>query len=131
MSGALSILVIDDEDTLRERVMRMLTFEGFEVRGAADGRAGVELAWEYPPDLVICDLLMPGINGFGVCRVLRDDPRTDWSKADPMLKVHLHSDDMNEACRPFEGLEVDGQLVPEETPTPSLLPAVEDLPGGL
>jgi DNA-binding response OmpR family regulator len=76
MSGALSILVIDDEDTLRERVMRMLTFEGFEVRGAADGRAGVELAWEYPPDLVICDLLMPGINGFGVCRVLRDDPRT-------------------------------------------------------
>ena len=63
--------------------------------------------------------------------VVRDDPRTDWTKADPMLKVHLHSDEMNEACRPFEGLEVDGQLVPEETPTPSLLPAVEDLPGGL
>lgn len=63
--------------------------------------------------------------------VVRDYPRTDWTKADPMLKVHLHSDEMNEACRPFEGLEVDGQLVPEETPTPSLLPAVEDLPGGL
>lgn len=70
------ILVIDDEDSLRERVMRMLTFEGFEVQGAADGREGVELAWKDPPDLVICDLLMPGINGFGVCRVLRDDSRT-------------------------------------------------------
>ena len=56
--------------------------------------------------------------------VVRDDPRTDWSKANPMLKVHLHSDEMNEACRPFEGLEIDGSPpVPETGPSPSL-PAV-------
>lgn len=53
--------------------------------------------------------------------VVRDDPRTDWSKANPMLKVHLHSDEMNEACRPFEGLEIDGSPpVPETGPSPSL-----------
>ena len=38
--------------------------------------------------------------------MVRDDPATDWSNANPMMKVHLHSDEMNEACRPFEGLEV-------------------------
>lgn len=64
--------------------------------------------------------------------VVRDDPRTDWSKADPMMKVHLHSDKMKEACRPFEGLEVEGQIVPKEAPPQtSMLPAVEDLPGDL
>lgn len=76
MSKAKRILVIDDEESLRTRVIRMLVFEGYEAIGAADGREGVEEAWQNPPDLVICDLLMPGINGFGVCRVLRDDPRT-------------------------------------------------------
>lgn len=63
--------------------------------------------------------------------VVRDDPRTDWSKADPMMKVHLHSEEMNEACRPFEGLEVEGQVVPEKAPEPSLLPEVEKMPGDL
>lgn len=63
--------------------------------------------------------------------VVRDDPRTDWSEADPMMKVHLHSEEMKEACRPFEGLEVDGQVVPEEAPQPSLLPEVENMPGDL
>ena len=38
--------------------------------------------------------------------MVRDDPRTDWSHANPMLKVHLHSNEMGAACRPFEGLEI-------------------------
>ena len=48
--------------------------------------------------------------------VVRHDPRTDWSTADPMMKAHLMSDEMNEACRPFEGLEVEGQRVPVARP---------------
>ncbi|MAB44224.1 MAG: hypothetical protein CMN67_02140 [Sphingomonadaceae bacterium] len=53
--------------------------------------------------------------------VVRDDPRTDWSESNPMLKVHLHSDEMNEACRPFEGLEIEGSPpVPATNPPPSL-----------
>ena len=48
--------------------------------------------------------------------VVRHDPQTDWSTADPMMKAHLMSDEMNEACRPFEGLEVEGQRVPVARP---------------
>ena len=59
--------------------------------------------------------------------VVRDDPRTDWTKANPMLKVHLHSEEMNEACRPFEGLEIEGSPpVPETGPTPSLPDAINE-----
>ena len=65
-----------------------------------------------------------------VC-VIRDDPRTDWSEADPMMKVHLHSDEMTEACRPFEGLEVEGKVVPETEPEPTLLETAEGVPGDL
>ena len=57
--------------------------------------------------------------------VVRGDPRTDWSKANPMLKVHLHSDEMNEACRPFEGLEIDGSaIVPSTGPTSGIATGV-------
>ena len=76
MTTTKRILVIEDEEAVRERIIRMLTFEGYAVDSAADGREGVQRAWSNPPDLVICDLLMPGINGFGVCRVLREDTRT-------------------------------------------------------
>lgn len=40
--------------------------------------------------------------------LVRDDPKTDWSTANPMLKVHLHSAEMDEVCRPFEGMEPAG-----------------------
>lgn len=76
MTAMKSILVIEDEEGVRERLIRMLAFEGYAAEGAANGREGIERAWSNLPDLVICDLMMPGINGFGVCRVLRDDPRT-------------------------------------------------------
>lgn len=76
MSGSARILVIEDEPSLRDHLVRMLEFEGFQVDTAADGREGISKARELIPDVVICDLLMPGINGFGACRVLRDDPVT-------------------------------------------------------
>jgi diguanylate cyclase len=70
------VLVIEDEPSLREHMLQVLTFEGFEAVGVADGRSGIEAARRTPPDLVICDLMLPGINGLGVCRALRDDPLT-------------------------------------------------------
>lgn len=76
------ILVIEDEEGIRERIVRMLTFEGYDVVGLADGRAGIEAAWDDRPDVIVCDLMMPGINGFGACRVLKEDDRT---KAVPII----------------------------------------------
>ena len=70
------ILVIEDEAAIRERIVRMLEYEGFRATDAGDGREGVERARRERPDLIVCDLMMPGLSGFGACRVLRDDPRT-------------------------------------------------------
>jgi two-component system KDP operon response regulator KdpE len=66
-----SILVIDDEPELRRAVASSLTAQGYEVRSAADGEEGLRLATLTPPDLIILDLMMPGMDGLEVCRRLR------------------------------------------------------------
>jgi diguanylate cyclase len=65
------VLVIEDEAAIRERMERMLGFEGYEVRGAADWMAGVSLAHAFKPDVILCDVTMPGLDGFGALDVLR------------------------------------------------------------
>ena len=67
------ILVIEDADALRKDIIEMLTFEGFDVTGAADGLEGVRRARENRPDLIICDIMMPQMDGFGVLAELRKD----------------------------------------------------------
>lgn len=68
------ILVIEDEPFLREEILEILGFEGFEAVGAEDGRRGVELAQGQRPDLIICDIMMPSLDGFGVLKEIREAP---------------------------------------------------------
>jgi DNA-binding response OmpR family regulator len=70
------ILIIEDEDAIRANLRRFLQMEGHEVVEAADGRAGVEAARERLPDLIICDLMMPELDGFEVLKEVRADPAT-------------------------------------------------------
>jgi two-component system response regulator NreC len=70
------ILIVEDEDTIRQNVLEMLEFEGFETLGAADGLTGLEIAREQLPDLIICDIMMPELDGFGVLEELRRDSAT-------------------------------------------------------
>jgi two-component system sensor histidine kinase/response regulator len=70
------ILVIEDEASLLEGILTMLSFEDFEAIGATDGTTGVRLALEYLPDLIISDIMMPGLDGYGVLMALQDDPVT-------------------------------------------------------
>jgi len=70
------ILVIEDEEGLRENLMSLLDAENFEVFGAGNGKAGVELAKAHLPDLIICDVMMPILDGFGVLATLRATPTT-------------------------------------------------------
>jgi two-component system nitrogen regulation response regulator GlnG len=71
-----SILIVDDDSQLRQSFDRLLTEEGYEVRTAATGEAGIEAVREKTPDLVIMDVRMPGISGPEAFRAMRElDPK--------------------------------------------------------
>ena len=74
--GRRKILVIDDETPVRENLARFLELEGYRVASAADGATGIAEALRAPPDLVLCDLMMSGVDGFGVLARLRAEPAT-------------------------------------------------------
>jgi two-component system response regulator MprA len=65
------ILVVDDDGAITTALQRALSFEGYAVETAHDGEEGLRKARDAAPDLVILDLLMPGLDGFEVCRRLR------------------------------------------------------------
>ncbi len=65
------VLVIDDDPSITSLLKRGLSYEGHQVDTAASGREGLNLARELPPDVVILDVMMPGMDGLAVCRLLR------------------------------------------------------------
>ncbi len=65
------ILVIEDEERIRQFLKRGLTYENYVVETAIDGKDGLEKARDTPPDLVLLDIMLPGMDGFEVCRRLR------------------------------------------------------------
>ena len=71
-----SILVVDDEEVTREILQILLEMEGFTVFAAADGLEALEKVAECRPDLIILDLMMPRLDGLGVCKQLRAQPET-------------------------------------------------------
>ena len=66
------VLVVDDDDDMRSLMSHLLSAD-YEVTSAADGAAGLALAKETRPDLVVLDLLMPRMHGFEVCQRIRED----------------------------------------------------------
>jgi len=70
------ILVIEDQAKIREDVLELLEMEGFEVCGAHNGQIGAQLAREHQPDLIICDIMMPGMDGYTVLMSLQHTPDT-------------------------------------------------------
>ena len=66
------VLVVDDEENIRFLVESALQLAGMETAGADDGRAGLKLATDYRPDLIVLDVMMPELDGFEVLQRLRD-----------------------------------------------------------
>lgn len=69
------ILIVDDEKDIVETLSFMLQAKGFETVAAFDGEEGLKLAKETNPDLIILDVMMPKINGYKICRLLKYDAR--------------------------------------------------------
>ena len=84
-----TILVADDEANIRELVTLYLEKEGFSVITASDGRAAVNSAREFHPDLIVLDLMMPELSGYEVCRELRRDSDV------PILMLTARGDDVD------------------------------------
>src|SRR5215211_5282790 len=71
--GKSKILVVDDEKTLRDTLEYNLQREGYKVLVASDGVEAVRVAYDQRPDLIILDIMLPGLNGFDVCRAVRKE----------------------------------------------------------
>ncbi|MEO8384080.1 MAG: response regulator, partial [Betaproteobacteria bacterium] len=101
----MKILVVEDETPIRNNLVRMLQLEQFEVLGAANGRLALTMVHDFAPDLILCDVMMPELDGFGVLTALRDDERTE---AIPL--VFLTALDDRENLRRAMGLGADDYL---------------------
>jgi len=91
-----SILVVEDEPALRDTLSYNLKKDGFAVEAVGDGRAAIESARRLKPDLIVLDLMLPEIDGFEVCRILRKEMIT------PILMLTARDDEIDRVV----GLEV-------------------------
>lgn len=104
------ILVIEDDSQTRENLAIILEMEGFDVVQGADGVDGLELARKEAPDLILCDVMMPRMDGHGVLRELRTGSNTQGTpfifltargeRTDQRLGMNLGADDY--LCKPIE-----------------------------
>lgn len=70
------ILVIEDEESVRENILELLEVEGFKALAAENGFIGIAIAQQQHPDLILCDIRMPILDGYGVLTALRSEPAT-------------------------------------------------------
>ena len=110
------ILVIEDEESIRENILDLLEAENFEGIGAINGKVGIKLANEQIPDLILCDMMMPEVDGHGVLKALRSEPLTATipfifltakaDKSDVRTGMELGADDyITKPCTPQELLK--------------------------
>lgn len=74
---ATKILVVEDDKFLRELIAQKLTREGYDVKEAVDGEEGVTKVKEIMPDIILLDLILPGIDGFEVLEKIKEDSSTE------------------------------------------------------
>ncbi len=108
------ILVIEDNANVRENICEILELAGYEVCNAANGKLGVAEAKEQKPDLILCDIMMPELDGYGVLHILSKNPQTaavpfifltaKAEKEDFRMGMNLGADDY--ITKPFKELDL-------------------------
>jgi len=96
MNNAQNVLIVEDEATLLETLEYNLSRQGYEVCTAADGPTALEVARRERPDLIVLDVMLPGLDGFEVCRVLRQEMNV------PILMLTARAEEVDKIV----GLEV-------------------------
>ncbi|HVL54697.1 MAG TPA: response regulator transcription factor [Vitreimonas sp.] len=112
---ARTILVVDDEPTLRETLVEALQAEGFRVVAAADGRQALDIFRAERPDLVLLDLMLPELSGIEVCRIIRAESGVPIvmltakdSELDKVVGLELGADDY--VTKPFSVRELSARI---------------------
>ena len=106
------ILIVEDEKNIVDILSFNLTREGYDTMEALDGKTGLQLALEQDPDLILLDLMLPEMNGFDVCRSLREQGRTTpvimltarEEETDKVMGLELGADDY--ITKPFSMREL-------------------------
>lgn len=108
------IVLIEDNADVRETTADILELANYEVITAESGKLGIEKATEHQPDLIICDIMMPGLDGYGVLHILSKKPETasipfifltaKAEKDDVRKGMNLGADDY--LTKPFEEMEL-------------------------
>lgn len=108
------ILIIEDNPDIRENTSEILEFSGYDTLMAADGKEGVALAMSHHPDLILCDIMMPELDGFGVLYLLSNNARTadipfifitaKSERSDVRKGMDLGADDY--LTKPFDDIEL-------------------------
>lgn len=114
MEKNFQILIIDDHDEIRENISEILQLAGYSVKNAENGKIGLEKAITEPPDLIICDIMMPELDGYGVLHLLRKNPETmhiplifltaKTERADFRKGMEMGADDF--ITKPFDDMEL-------------------------
>ena len=109
-----TILIIDDHDEIRENIAEILSLGGYRTLTAENGKRGIEAAVKEKPDLIVCDIMMPELDGYGVLHLLRKNPETEdiplifltakAERSDLRKGMEMGADDY--VTKPFEELEL-------------------------
>ena len=105
------ILLVEDEEAIRTGLVDVLVFHGYDVVAVADGSAGLARALAEPFDLLILDVMLPGLDGFSICNEVR---KTDRDVAIVMLTAKTSDEDI------INGLTLGAAGYPGRAPRPSL-----------
>lgn len=113
------ILLIEDNRSIRESTLELLKTEGFDALGADNGKVGIQIAQTYLPDMILCDVIMPELDGYAVLAQLRQHPLTATipfifltarsTKEDFRLGMELGADDY--LTKPYTPTELLGAIV--------------------